>query len=248
MKKVVLRKKARLFSFLLQPMNRYAVIVAGGSGSRMGTTTPKQFLALRQMPLLWHTLHAFTQVIPASNIIVVVPEAYLNSDTLQWIDAAFGAAITLVTGGETRFHSVKNGLSKVPNDALVAVHDAVRCLITPALIEACFVQAATAKSAIPAISSVDSVRLQAPDGSNQMLNRNQVMLIQTPQTFHSTLLKQAFEQPYNDTFTDEASVVEAIGASVQLIPGETTNLKVTRPLDLVVAEYILQERTENFSE
>jgi len=229
-------------------MNRYAVIVAGGSGSRMGTATPKQFLALRQMPLLWHTLQAFTQVIPASNIVLVVPSAYLNSDTLQWMYNAFGTAITLVAGGETRFHSVKNGLAQVPDDALVAVHDAVRCLVTPALIEACYIQAAIEQSAIPAISSVDSVRLQAPDGSNQMLNRNQVMLIQTPQTFQSTLLKQAFEQPYNDAFTDEASVVEAMGATVKLIEGENTNLKITRPLDLVIAEYILQERAEKFSE
>jgi 2-C-methyl-D-erythritol 4-phosphate cytidylyltransferase len=151
-------------------------------------------------------------------------------------------AINVTTGGDSRFQSVKNGLAFVPNDAIVFVHDGVRCLIAPQLIQACYKQALIKGSAIPAVAATDSIRIANGEDS-VVVNRNNVRIIQTPQTFASTLLLPAFQQPYQDAFTDEATVLEAFGEKVFLINGDYTNLKITRPIDLLIAEKILEERS-----
>lgn len=151
-------------------------------------------------------------------------------------------AINVTTGGDSRFQSVKNGLAFVPNGAIVFVHDGVRCLITPQLIQACYQQALIKGSAIPAVAATDSIRIANGEDS-VVADRTNVRIIQTPQTFASKLLLPAFQQPYQDAFTDEATVLEAFGEKIFLIDGDYTNLKITRPIDLLIAEKILEERS-----
>lgn len=222
-------------------MKKFAVIVAGGSGLRMGAATPKQFLLLQNKPLLWHTIQAFASAFADIQIILVLPQAHL--DFGNSIAEMFPqVAINVTTGGNSRFQSVKNGLAFVPNDAIVFVHDGVRCLITPQLIQACYQQALVKGSAIPAVAATDSIRIANGEDS-VVADRTNVRIIQTPQTFTSKLLLPAFQQPYQDAFTDEATVLEAFGAKVFLIEGDYTNLKITRPIDLLIAEKILEERS-----
>lgn len=220
-------------------MKKFAVIVAAGVGSRMKTAVPKQFILLRGKPVLWYTLNAFLSAYEDLQIIVVLsPEHIAQGKTIA--ESTNGAErIEITTGGPTRFHSVKNGLQLVEQDSIVFVHDAVRCLITPALIQRCYEQAVANGSAIPAIQATDTIRVDNGHGT-QMVDRNKVYLIQTPQTFHSNILKAAFDQPYSPTFTDEATVVEATGTRVHLAEGENTNMKITFPVDLVIAESLLQ--------
>ncbi|HPZ88332.1 MAG TPA: 2-C-methyl-D-erythritol 4-phosphate cytidylyltransferase [Flavihumibacter sp.] len=221
-------------------MEKYAVIVAGGSGLRMGTNIPKQFLDLRGKPVIWHTLTAFLDAYPDMNIILVLPEPHLETGK-QIIRSTYDPdRIWITVGGETRFHSVKNGLQHIHRHSIVFVHDGVRCLLTPALIRRCYNEAVDKGNAIPATTAVDTVRLERFNGT-EMIDRNKVKLIQTPQTFFSELVKSAFEQDYHESFTDEASVVEKLGVKIHLIEGESTNLKITRPLDLLMAEKILEE-------
>jgi 2-C-methyl-D-erythritol 4-phosphate cytidylyltransferase len=222
-------------------MKKFGVIVAGGSGLRMGSATPKQFLLLQNKPLLWHTIQAFANAFADIQIILVLPQAHL--DFGNNIAAMFPqVAINVTTGGDSRFQSVKNGLAFVPNDAIVFVHDGVRCLITPQLIQACYQQALIKGSAIPAVAATDSIRIANGEDS-VVADRTNVRIIQTPQTFASNLLLPAFQQPYQDAFTDEATVLEAFGEKVFLIDGDYTNLKITRPIDLLIAEKILEERS-----
>lgn len=218
-----------------------AVIVAGGSGTRMGSATPKQFLLLKGRPLLWHTIKAFLDAYADMQIILVLPEAHLETGKAI-ADTFTNAPIQLVAGGDTRFASVKNGVMVAPEDAVIFVHDGVRCLITPELIRACYMQTIEKGSAVPAVASTDSVRLSAADGSHHVVDRQFVQIIQTPQTFPAKVLKAAFQQSYKDAFTDEATVVEAAGGIVYLIAGDYSNIKVTRPIDLLMAERILEER------
>jgi 2-C-methyl-D-erythritol 4-phosphate cytidylyltransferase len=221
-------------------MNKTAVIVAGGSGLRMGSEIPKQFLPLKGKPLLWHTINTFLSAYEDLNIVLVLPEAHLQYG--QQLAAAFpGHRIQITTGGTTRFHSVKNGLAKVQHPAIVFVHDGVRCLLTTTLIQRCFEQAVEKGSAIPVVTATDSIRLD--DGhSHHAINRQQIKIVQTPQTFQSEMLLKVFDQPYNEAFTDEATVVESAGIKVHLIEGEYNNIKVTRPIDLLIAENILDSR------
>lgn len=222
-------------------MKKFGVIVAGGSGLRMGSATPKQFLLLQNKPLLWHTIQAFANAFADIQIILVLPQAHL--DFGNNIAAMFPqVAINVTTGGDSRFQSVKNGLAFVPNDAIVFVHDGVRCLITPQLIQACYQQVFIKGSAIPAVAATDSIRITNGEDS-VVADRTNVRIIQTPQTFASNLLLPAFQQPYQDAFTDEATVLEAFGEKVFLIDGDYTNLKITRPIDLLIAEKILEERS-----
>ena len=165
----------------------------------------------------------------------------LNKPKFNLIENKFNNTIHFVVGGETRFHSVKNGLSKVTQQSIVFVHDAVRCLLTPALIQNCYQQAVNKGSAIPAVSATDTIRLKEGE-QHRLINREQVMLIQTPQTFQSEILLKAFEQDYQSSFTDEANVVEKAGFPVFLIEGEFENIKITRPLDMAIANFILSKR------
>jgi 2-C-methyl-D-erythritol 4-phosphate cytidylyltransferase len=223
-------------------MNKYAVIVAGGSGLRMGTALPKQFLPLCGKPVLWYSLETFLKAWPNLQIILVLPKDHQDAGLAIVNTTSDPARISITTGGETRFHSVKNGLAAIDNPGVVFVHDAVRCLLTTDLIHRCYNKTVEKGNAIPAIHPIDTLRIETPDGS-QLIDRTKVRIIQTPQTFFSDIIKKAFEQPYDTSFTDEASVVEKLGVAIQLIEGETTNIKITRPLDILLAEKILEERT-----
>lgn len=220
---------------------KIAIIVAGGTGQRMGSVIPKQFLEIQGKAILLHTIDQFTAAFSDIELVIVLPAAYIEEGKTLLQNNGYTNQIQLVEGGDTRFQSVKNGLAKVTESSIVFVHDAVRCLLTPALIQRCYQQALEKGSAIPAVSATDSVRIVNGD-HNSVLDRENVMLIQTPQTFQSTILLEAFKQPYTSIFTDEANVVEANGGNVYLVDGEFENIKITRPLDLAIAEHILAKR------
>jgi len=202
---------------------------------------PKQFLEIQGKAILLHTIDQFTAAFDDIELVIVLPAAYIEEGKTLLQKNGYTHHIQLVEGGETRFQSVKNGLSKVNEPSIVFVHDAVRCLLTPALIQRCYQQALEKGSAIPAVSATDSVRIVEGDG-NRVLDREQVMLIQTPQTFQSDILLDAFKQAYIPLFTDEANAVESNGKKVFLVDGEFENIKITRPLDLAIAEHILAKR------
>lgn len=220
--------------------NKIAIIVAGGTGQRMESMVPKQFLEIEGKSILLHTMEQFVSAFDDIAFIVVLPEAYLE-DGKNLLKNKIKNPIQFITGGDTRFQSVKNGLTAVTQTAILFVHDAVRCLLTPALIQRCYQQAVEKGSAIPAVSAIDSVRLM-DNGIHHSMDREKVMLIQTPQTFQSALLLKAFEQSEQNSFTDEANVVEADGQTVYLVDGEFENIKITRPLDLAIATYVLAKR------
>lgn len=219
---------------------KIAVIVAGGKGERMRGDVPKQFMPLLGKPVLYHTLRSFFDAYSDMQVILVLPEAHMREG--KRIAGTFfpGFPIALVQGGATRFHSVKNGLDLIEENAVVFVHDGVRCLTDAELIRRCYLQTLEKGSAIPAIDCGDSVRIITPEGSRYM-DRTTLKLVQTPQTFLSTLLLPAYEQEYRSTFTDEATVVEAAGHAVHLTEGSVDNIKLTLPLDLIVAEELLKK-------
>ena len=222
-------------------MKKYAVIVAGGTGQRMGAGMPKQFLLLQGRPVLWHTLNTFLRSYEDIQIILVLPKANVSEGESLRKNLNAEQRIILTEGGDTRFQSVKNGLQLVKEEAVVFVHDGVRCLITEELIHRCYEQAVIKGSAIPVVTATDSIRIME-DEDHYVMNRNNVRIIQTPQTFQSILILPAFEQSYDESFTDEATVVEAFGENVYLVEGEYDNIKITRPVDLLIAEKILSER------
>lgn len=219
-------------------MRKYAIIVAGGSGTRMGSSLPKQFMLLKGKPVLYYTIKTFLESYNDLQVILVLPVNYTDMGQ-EIIDAYFDKdRIRITAGGDTRFQSVKNGLTLVEGEAIVFVHDGVRCLVSKDLIYRCYAQAVETGTAIPAVVSKDSIRLLTEEG-NEAYDRNKVMLIQTPQTFHSKILLPAFQIDYKDKFTDEATVVEAYGMKVSLVEGEENNIKITRPADMQVAEKYL---------
>ena len=222
-------------------MKKTAIIVAGGTGQRMGATLPKQFLTIEGKSILLHTLSQFVTAFWDINFIIVLPADFIQEGQNLIASSGFTQQVQIVTGGDTRFQSVKNGLAQADSESIVFVHDAVRCLLTPDLIQRCFHQAVEKGSAIPAVSSTDTIRI-TEGTKHHVVDRTNVMMIQTPQTFNAALLKKAFEQDYQPAFTDEANVLEASGKEVYLIEGEYENIKITRPLDLAIAEYILAKR------
>ena len=222
-------------------MKKTAIIVAGGTGQRMGTTLPKQFLAIEGKSILLHTIGQFATAFADINFIIVLPADYIQDGKALITSCGLSQSFQFVAGGDTRFQSVKNGLAQADPASVVFVHDAVRCLLTPDLIQRCYQQAVEKGSAIPAVSSTDTIRI-LEGTQHHVVDRANVMMIQTPQTFNAALLKKAFEQAYQPSFTDEANVLEASDKEVYLIEGEYENIKITRPLDLAIAEYILAKR------
>jgi len=222
-------------------MKKTAIIVAGGTGQRMGTALPKQFLAIEGKSILLHTVDQFVSAFSDINFVIVLPADYIHEGENLIVASGLSQSFQFVAGGDTRFQSVKNGLAQADPASIVFVHDAVRCLLTPDLIQRCYQQAVEKGSAIPAVSSTDTVRI-IEGTKHHVVDRANVMMIQTPQTFNAALLKKAFEQVYQPSFTDEANVLEASGKEVYLIEGEYENIKITRPLDLAIAEYILAKR------
>lgn len=216
-------------------MKKYAIIVAGGKGLRMGTEVPKQFLSIGGKPVLMRTLEAFHAYDAAMDLIVVLPvdqQAYWDR---LCHDQGFAVPHRVADGGATRFHSVRNGLALVGDDGLVAVHDGVRPFVAREVIEACFCEADLRGAVVPVTDVVETVRRVTPEGS-VTVNRADYKLVQTPQVFRTALLKSAYRQPYSERFTDDASVVEAMGVSVALVPGNRENIKITTPFDIRVAE------------
>jgi 2-C-methyl-D-erythritol 4-phosphate cytidylyltransferase len=221
-------------------MKKFAIIVAGGSGTRMNSIVPKQFMMLKDKPLLYYTLDVFLKSYADMNIILVLPEEHVAIGQ-EIIDAYFNYdRIRICVGGRTRFHSVQNGLAMVDDEGIVLVHDAVRCMLDVSLIHRCYEAAFEFGAVVPAIASKDSVRIITEEG-NESVERRNVRLVQTPQAFLSTILIPAYNIDYKDRFTDEATVVEAFGMKVKLIEGDEKNIKITRPEDLELAKLLLED-------
>lgn len=226
-------------------MNTYVIIVAGGSGSRMHSAVPKQFLLLNGLPVMMHTINAFYHCGTKPQIIVVLPGDAHDYWHKLCQAHQFDVPHELVSGGETRFHSVKNGLALIQDqEAIVAIHDAVRPLITCDIIDESFECATLYGNAIVAIKSRDSVR-QIKDNRSVSLVRDEIYLIQTPQTFQLAQLREAYLQPYHTYFTDDASVVEQTGVNINLIGGSYQNIKITFPEDIAIAEFLLKQKSHS---
>ncbi|MEJ7626078.1 MAG: 2-C-methyl-D-erythritol 4-phosphate cytidylyltransferase [Ferruginibacter sp.] len=222
-------------------MKKIAVIVGGGSGTRMKNAIPKQFLLLNGKPILFYTIETFLNSFEDLQIILVLPADSIAAGQ-DIVDTNFDKSRIIITpGGSTRFHSVQNGLKLIQDECIVFVHDAVRCLLTNELIHRCFNAVLSYGSAIPVIDCKDSLRLLTIEG-NEAIDRETVKIVQTPQAFYSKILLPAFNIDYNEMFTDEAGVVEAFGLTMYLVEGEEQNIKITNPMDLVLAEKLLDER------
>ena len=224
----------------------YVIIVAGGKGLRMGTDIPKQFLPIGGKPVLMRTLERFREYAADLQIILVLPKAQQDYWKQLCKEYDFRIEYQLTDGGETRFHSVQNGLALVPDDAegVVGVHDGVRPFPSVEVIRNCYETARTAKAVIPVIPIVETVRHLVSESNTQRsitVPRGDYRLVQTPQTFDIQLLKAANRQPYNDGFTDDASVVEAYGFDITLVEGNRENIKITTPFDMTIAEALLQK-------
>ena len=219
-------------------MKKHVIIVAGGKGTRMGTEVPKQFLKIKGKPILLHTIEAFKNYDSSINVVLVLPK----EQHFYWheIEKEFFLPkdfCSIADGGSSRFESVKNGLSLIQGDGLIAVHDGVRPLVTTATIERCFSLAEIKGTAIPMIDLTDSIRRLKGDNSEAEV-RSDFRLVQTPQVFQSGILRKAYNQDFNDKFTDDASVVESIGEKIYLCEGDINNIKITTPRDLKIAEVL----------
>jgi 2-C-methyl-D-erythritol 4-phosphate cytidylyltransferase len=223
--------------------NNYAIIVAGGSGSRMQSAVPKQFLLLSGKPVLMYTIEAFYGCVSAPAIIVVLPAAYHHYWQELCKEHDFRVPHHLVNGGDTRFQSVKNGLALIQDiNTVIAVHDAVRPLVSTKVIDESFNYAAKHGNVIAAVKSRDSIR-QVQNQRSTALLRDEIYLVQTPQTFQSAILRQAYEQNYQAGFTDDASVVESLGIDINIIEGDYTNFKITFPEDIAIAEMLIKQKS-----
>lgn len=232
-------------------MERYAIIVAGGKGLRMGGELPKQFISVNGKPVLMRTLEAFVAADASVKIILVLPKDHQPFWQSLCREYHFTVPHSIANGGPTRFHSVKNGLETVPpdvDDALVAVHDGVRPFVAPEVINRCFSEAEACGAVVPVVEVVDTLRqLDDKPLADKMLHtashtvsRSNYRIVQTPQTFRLSILREAYTQEYNELFTDDASVVEALGYDIMLVEGNRENIKITTPFDLAVAKSLTQ--------
>lgn len=225
---------------------KYLIVTAGGTGTRMGASVPKQFLMLGGVPVLQLTISKFVNSVPGLKVITVLPENYIELWKSLCYDNNFTVPQTIVRGGLTRFHSVKNALAKVPDGALVAVQDGVRPFVSSALLETLFREAEACPGVVPAIPCVDTLRpiSRSEDGQGLVrlddapVDRSRVFAVQTPQIFQSEVIKEAYGQVFDTAFTDDASVVEKAGFPVKYIEGERLNIKLTTPEDMRLAEVV----------
>lgn len=222
-------------------MERYAILVAGGKGLRMGGDIPKQFLPIGGKPVLMRTIEVFRQAYPDIHIILVLPASQQEHWQQLCREYAFGVPFRIADGGETRFHSVSNGLKLVPDDAegIVGVHDGVRPFVSVETVRRCYDEAVERGAVVPVVSVVETVRQIREDGTSVTVPRDAYKLVQTPQAFRVSLLKEAYRQPYIPAFTDDASVVEALGKPVHLVEGNRENIKITTPADIRFADGLL---------
>lgn len=226
-------------------MERFAILVAGGQGLRMGGDVSKQFLPLGGRPVLMHTIDRFREVFPDMHIIVVLPQGQHD----YWHDLCrrhhLEGGFLTAPGGDTRFHSVLNGLNAIPADVsegLVGVHDGVRPFVSRDTLRRCYEEAARSGTAVPVVPVVETLRHVSPDGESMTVPRGDYRLVQTPQVFSLALLRRAYRQPYAPHFTDDASVVEALGERITLVEGNRENIKLTTPADLLLAKGIMEAR------
>lgn len=224
-------------------LQEYAIVVAGGKGTRIKSVVPKQFISISGLPILMHTLNAFREYSSVIQIILVLPQ----DDQERWrslcLKYGFDTPLSIVHGGETRFQSVKNGLALVPDDSLVAIHDGVRPLVSSDIIGASFRLAAVHGSAVAAVRLKDSIRITDQD-TTKAVDRSRFRLIQTPQTFKSELIKKAYQTKEEPSMTDDASVAEHSGHLISLFEGSYENIKVTTAEDLVIAEALLTKKSK----
>ena len=222
-------------------MNLYALIVAGGSGSRMKSELPKQFIELNGKPILLHTIEAFSQFDRDIKIILVLPESQIDFWNELILKHNIKINHEIVSGGANRFESVKNGLSTIDEDGMVAIHDGVRPMVSHKIISDGFRAASQYGSAIATVDLKDSIRQLSKEGSTTV-NRANYKIVQTPQTFDVSLIQKAYQQKQEDSFTDDASVLEQGGGQIHLVEGDYSNIKITTPEDLIVAESLLSKR------
>jgi 2-C-methyl-D-erythritol 4-phosphate cytidylyltransferase len=219
-------------------MKYFAIIVAGGSGKRMGAVTPKQFLELSGRPVLMHTIGRFRDFDSSIEIITVLPEDQIRFWEGLQEKYSFDVSQKLVKGGTKRFHSVRNGLEFINEPGLVAIHDGVRPLVTVETIRRCFAEAERYGNAIPVIPVTDSLRMITRQG-NSPVDRESIRHVQTPQVFDVSLIKKAYQQEFDPLFTDDASVLEKTGVPIRLVEGNRENIKITTPWDLELAEAVI---------
>ncbi len=221
-------------------MKRYVIIVAGGKGLRMGGSLPKQFIPLAGKPVLMHTLEKFYSFSNDINIILVLPHDHQEFWKKLCDEHSFSVPHCIADGGETRFHSVRNGLSLVDtDDSVVAVHDGVRPFVSYDVIGRCFDMAAGGKAVVPVVDVVETLRKVGQDGLSVTVPRSSYRLVQTPQVFPASMLRKAYSCEYRTDFTDDASVVEAMGRKIDLAEGNRENIKITTPFDMIVAKAML---------
>lgn len=224
---------------------KFVIVMAAGSGTRMGSEVPKQFIELGGKAILQVTIEAFLTACPDVNVVTVLPEDHMQYWRNYCLDRNFICPQVLVKGGITRFHSVRNALAKIPENAIVAVHDGVRPLVSPALIRDMFEKAETCPALIPVIPCVDTMKvLESRDGElvtipGTSVDRSVLYGAQTPQIFHSEVIKEAYALPFDTAFTDDASVVEKYGKNLSYVIGERFNMKITTKDDLILARAIL---------
>ncbi len=224
--------------FTQRLMFKYAIVVAGGSGKRMGSEIPKQFLEINDLPVLMHTLNTFHDFDEEVKIVLVLPSDQVDYWRELCTKHNFTIKHHITTGGSTRFDSVKNGLAIVDTPALIGIHDGVRPFVSPDTLKRCYHHASVLGNAIPVLDAFESVRV-VDEEKSKALDRSTIKLVQTPQVFKSDLLLKAYEQEYNPLFTDDASVVESNGSTIHLVAGNRENIKITTPLDMVLGEAFL---------
>ena len=224
-------------------MKQFAIIVAGGSGERMQSEVPKQFLEIDGTPLLMISIEAFYRFNPEIKIMVALPENQISFWKQLCQKHSFSIKHQIVVGGETRYHSVKNALKKIDSEGIVAIHDGVRPLVSQQTIQNVFKKAAEKENGVPCIDLVDSIR-SVTNNENKPADRTAFKLIQTPQAFDGKIIQQAYEQPFEPSFTDDASVAEKAGQKINLVAGNRENIKITTQVDLIIASALINYLSE----
>ena len=219
-------------------LKKFALIVAGGSGNRMGASVPKQFLEIEGKPVLLYTFEAFLRFDPDIEFVLVLPEKQVEHWKKLCKVHAFTASYKLALGGENRFQSVKNGLAQIYDNGIVFIHDGVRPLVARETIEHCFSEAQKSGNALPVVPPSESIRYSDERG-NKSVDRNKYFLVQTPQTFDVQTIKEAYQKAQHENFTDDASVLENAGYKIHLVNGNRENIKITWPQDLIIAKNFL---------
>lgn len=223
-------------------MKKFALIVAGGSGGRMGNPTPKQFLKIGGKPILMQTIEVFEKFDRNIEIVVVLPEKQIEVWRSLCRNHSFLVPHKIIAGGKNRFHSVRNGLSRISGEGIVFIHDGVRPFVSIETIRRCLDTAVRKGNAVPAVPITESLR-KVGNGNNSAVTRTDYYLVQTPQTFLLSDIKEAYQQVYTPNLTDDASVLEASGSTINLVEGNKENIKITDPSDLIIAEAYLQSKT-----